>query len=89
MGDFEASALAEVESTVKYHPNNSSILILSFEARQLTVPDGQFDWGGSLLKCNDGAQWSSQVGRQSTLECKGIRWLNCETDRSIRYESRA
>ncbi len=89
MGDFEASALAEVESSVKYHPVNSSILFLSFDPRQLTVQDGRFDWGGSLLKCNDGAPWSPQAGRQSTVECKGIRRLNCETDRSIRYESRA
>ena len=82
-------ALAALEPTVKYHPNNSSILTLTFESRQRTVPDGQFDWGGSLLKSNEGAQRFPQVGRQSTVECKGIRELNCESDRTIRYESRA
>ena len=88
MGDCEGVALAAPESTVKYHPNNTSILTLSFESRQKTVPDGQFDWGGSLLKCNDGVQWFPQVGRQSTVEYKRIRELNCESDRTIRYESR-
>ena len=53
------------------------------------MPDGQFDWGGSLLKSNDGAQRFPQVGRQSTVECKGIRELNCESDKTNRYESRA
>ena len=53
------------------------------------MPDGQFDWGGSLLKRNDGVQRSPQDGRQSSVECKGIRRLNCESDRTNRYESRA
>ena len=89
MGGFEGVALAALEPSVKYHPNNTWILTLSFEARQRTVPDGQFDWGGSLLKCNDGVQRCPQAGRQSAVECKGIRTLNCESDRTNRYESRA
>ena len=84
MGDFEGVALAALESTVKYHPDNSSILTLAFEARQRTLPDGQFDWGGSLLKCNDGVQRFPQAGRQSAVEYKRIRELNCESDRTIR-----
>ena len=50
---------------------------------------GQFDWGGRLLKGNGGVQRSPQYGWKPCVECKGIRWLNCETDRSSRYESRA
>ena len=53
------------------------------------MSDGQFDWGGRLLKCNGGAQWFPQVGRKSTYERNGIRELNCETDKSSRCESRA
>ncbi len=53
------------------------------------MPDGQFDWGGSLLKCNEGVQRFPQDGWQSSLECNGIRELNCESDRTSRYESRA
>ena len=54
-----------------------------------TVIGGQFDWGGLLLKGNGGAQRFPQRGWQSRVECKGIRELNCETDRSNRWETRA
>ena len=89
MGGFDPAALAAGEPSVKYHPVSTSVLTLSFESRQKTVPDGQFDWGGSLLKYNKGVPRFPQVGRQSTVECNGIRELNCESDRTNRYESRA
>ena len=89
MGGYEAWALAQAEPTVKYHPYRTKVLILQSESTQRTVPGGQFDWGGSLLKDNGGAQWFPQGGRQSPVECKGIRELNCEADKPIRYESRA
>ena len=50
---------------------------------------GQFDWGGRLLKSNGGAQRFPQVVWKATVECKGIRKLNCERDISSRYESRS
>ena len=89
MGDCEAPALAGAESSVKYHPNSIRILNLYRISGQATVPDGQFDWGGSLLKCNEGVQRFPQDGRQSSVECNGIRKLNCDSDRKNRYESRA
>ena len=54
-----------------------------------TVSDGQFDWGGRLLKCNGGAQRFPQNGWKPFVERKGIRELDCETNKSSRYESRA
>ena len=54
-----------------------------------TVSGGQFDWGGRLLKCNGGAQRFPQNGWKSFEECKGIRELDCETNKSSRDESRA
>ena len=54
-----------------------------------TVSDGQFDWGGRLLKSNGGAQRLAQHGRKSCIECKRISQLDCETDGSSRYESRS
>ena len=74
---------------MKYHPDSIRILTLSLESGRETVPDGQFAWGESLLKSNEGVQRFPQDGRQSSLECKGIRELNCESDRTSRYESRA
>ena len=53
-----------------------------------TVLGGQFDWGGRLPKSNGGAQWFPQNGWKSFIERKGIRELDCETNKSSRYESR-
>ncbi len=89
MGDFEASASAEVESSVKYHPSNIGILTPYHESGRKTVLGGQFAWGGFLLKSNGGVQRYPQRGWQSRVERKGIRMLDCETDRSSRCESRA
>ncbi len=49
---------------------------------------GQFDWGGRLLKSNGGVQRFPQHDWKPCDECKGRRELNCETDKSSRYESR-
>ena len=54
-----------------------------------TVPGGQFDWGGRLRKSNGGVQRFPQRGQKSRAEHKGRRELDCETDGSSRYESRA
>ena len=73
MGDFDFRALAREESSVKYHPYCIKILTFCRESGEGTVPDGEFDWGGFLLKYNGGAQRLPQDGRQSSVECKGIR----------------
>ena len=89
MGDYEVLALALTESSVKYHPCSIRILTLTLESGRGTVTGGQFAWGESLLKSNEGVQRSPQDGWQSSLECMGIRRLNCDSDRKSRYESRA
>ena len=50
--------------------------------------EGQFDWGGLLPKSNGGSRRSPQAGWQPAVECMDKRWLNCETYKSSRYESR-
>ena len=87
MGGFETGALAFVEPTLKYHPCVVGILTSIRESGWGTVSGRQFDWGGRLPKCNGGAQRFPQHGRQSCVECKGIRELDCETDKSNRHES--
>ena len=89
MGGFDLPTLVGKEPLVKYHPHSTRILTLSLESGRATVPDGQFAWGESRLKYNDGVQRFPQDGWQSSLEYKGIRKLNCESDRTNRYESRA
>ena len=89
MGDWETRASALVESTLGYHPDSTGVLTGRHESGDWTLLGGQFDWGGRLLKSNGGAQRFPQDGWKSSDECKGIRELNCETDKSNRCESRA
>jgi hypothetical protein len=72
---------------MEYHPYRAEILTPMLNRR--TVLDGQFDWGGYLLKSNGGVQRFPQHGRQSCVEYKGIREPDCKTDRSSRRESGA
>ena len=89
MGDIENKILVLLESSLRYHSVKIWILTLNLQkTRQGTVSGRQFDWGGRLLKRNGGVQRFPQVGRKSTVECNSKRELDCETDRSIRYESR-
>ena len=78
-----------MESSLGYHPDSIGILTGRHESGDRTLLGGQFDWGGRLLKCNGGAQRYPQYGWKSYVECKGIRVLDCETDKSSRDESRA
>ena len=78
-----------MERTLGYHSLIAAVLTEYHETGFGTVSGGQFDWGGRLLKSNGGAQRFPQDGWKSSDECKGIRELNCETDRSNRCESRA
>ena len=63
MGDFEAGALALVESSLKYHSCIIESLTVYLESGIGTVSGGSFDWGGLLLKSNGGAQRFPQHGR--------------------------
>ena len=89
MGDCELGAPALMESTLEYHPYYSRILTQTRESGSGTVSGGQFDWGGRLLKSNGGAQRFPQAEWKPAEECKGIRELDCETDGSSRWETRA
>ena len=89
MGAFEVIISVVMEATLRYHSDIASILTSFHESGRGTVSVGQFDWGGRLLNCNGGAQWSSQVGRKSTIERKGRRRLDSKRDISRWDESRA
>jgi hypothetical protein len=89
VGGCEPGTLVSEEPSLKYHPCAIWDLTEAHESGSGTVSGGQFDWGGRLLKGNGGIQRFPQTGRQSVVECKGIRELNCERGISSRYESRA
>ena len=85
---MEAVTQVTVESLLGYHPLHARDLTLGL-TKPGTVPGGQFDWGGRLRKSNGGVQRFPQRGQKSREEYKGRRELDCETDGSSRYESRA
>ena len=89
MGRLEVILSGVTERTLGYHSLIAAVLTECRETGFGTVSGGQFDWGGRLLKSNGGAQRFPQDGWKSSDECKGIRELNCETDKSNRCESRA
>ena len=70
------------------HPCSIGFLTVRREAGGGTMPGGEFDWGGRLRKGIGGAQSFPQDGRKPSIECKGRREADCETDGSSRYESR-
>ena len=86
---MEARTLVFVESTLGYHSSVIGILTWRRETGEWTVSGGQFDWGGRLRKSNGGAQRYPQNGWKPFEESKGRRVLDCETNKSSRYESRA
>ena len=88
MGGDEGFLAGKLEPSVRYHSNPARILTPTREAGRGTVSGGQFDWGGRLQKGNGGAQRFPQAGWKSAAECKGIRELDCETDKSSRVETR-
>ena len=73
---------------MKYQFQLTGILTVDRESGSGTVSEGQFDWGGFLQKNNGGVLRSPQHGRQSCVERIGRRWLDCETHKSSRCESR-
>ena len=77
-----------MEPLLGYQPLHARNLTVGV-TKLRTVPGGQFDWGGRLPKSNGGAQRFPQRGQKSREEYKGRRELDCETDGSSRYESRA
>ena len=88
MGGFESGLLGSLEPTLKYHPGVFEVLTL--------VRDP--DWGQCMVGSLTGAVSSqsvteeyegtlSTVGNRASM-CIGKSVLDCETDKSSRYESR-
>ena len=82
-------ALALMEGTLKYHPDNFGVLTsahyLGWEQCMVGSLTGAVSSQRVTEECNGTL---SAVGHRA-LECKGISVLNCETDMSNRYESRS
>ena len=90
MGGFETRPLGREEPTSEIPPLVAWVSNLAPLAGRETLPGGQFDWGGRLLKCNGGAHKVPSARSVIAPEsAKAIRELDCETDQSSRCASRA
>ena len=85
---MEVGTQVSMESPLGYHPLHARNLTVILTVSG-TVAGGQFDWGGRLRKSNGGAQRYPQNGWKPFEESKVRRVLDCETNKSSRYESRA
>jgi hypothetical protein len=74
---------------MRYHSITITIFYFLPKIGEKTVSGGQFDWGGRLLKSNGGVQRFSQIRWKVVVEWKGIRKLNCKTNKSNRDASRS
>ena len=59
--------LADVEPLLGYHSLDSGTLTNKLLSSIRTVSDGQFDWGGRLLKSNGGVQRVPQDGWKPSI----------------------
>ena len=78
-----------LEPALGYRPCSTGFLTDVRGTGRGTPPGGEFDWGGRLRKGIGGAQRSPQDGREPSLECKGRRGPDCDTDGWGRRESGA
>ena len=88
MGAFEAGALALVEATLKYHPDNVGVLTLARNPGWEHCMVGSLTGAVSSQRVTEECKGTLSAVGHRALECNGIRVLNCETDMSNRYESR-
>ena len=89
MGAFEAGALALVEATLKYHPDNIEVLTLTRNPGREHCMVGSLTGAVSSQRVTEECNGTLSAVGHRALECKGISVLNCETDMSSRYESRS
>ena len=89
MGPFEAEALAFVEGTLKYHPDNFGVLTSAHYLGWEQCMVGSLTGAVSSQRVTEECKGTLSAVGHRALECKGISVLNCETDMSSRYESRS
>ena len=82
-------ALALMEGTLKYHPDNFGVLTSSRNPGWEQCMVGSLTGAVSSQRVTEECKGTLSAVGHRALECKGISVLNCETDMSNRYESRS
>ena len=89
MGDNEIKTPVLMESTLKYHPVVIEVLTCSSNPGEGQCMVGSLTGAVSSQRVTEEHKGALGSVGHRTLECKGKSALNCETDRSSRYESRS
>ena len=77
------------ESTLGYHPFNTGILTIIGDPVIGQYQVGSLTGAVASQRVTEAPKGSLRMVGNHSVECKGRRELNCETDMSSRYESRA
>ena len=88
MGDFEAMALALVESTLKYHPYTFWILTVRSNPSPRQSMVGSLTGAVASQKVTEDYEGSLGPVGNRAIERMSIRELYCETNKSSSCESR-
>ena len=89
MGGYETGTLVLVEPTLKYHPDSFGVLTQARYPGRGQCMVGSLTGAVSSQRVTEECKGTLSAVGHRALECKGISVLNCETDRSSRYESRS
>ena len=87
MGPYEAEALAFVEGTLKYHPDNFGVLTSARYPGWEQCMVGSLTGAVSSQRVTEECKGTLSVVGHHASECNGIRVLDCETYMSSRNES--
>jgi hypothetical protein len=82
-------SLDRMEPTLKYHPEMFGLLTLARNPGRGPCMVGSLTGAVSSQRVTEECKGTLSAVGHRALECKGISVLNCETDRSSRYESRS
>ena len=82
-------SLDRMEPTLKYHPGMFGVLTLARNPGRGPCMVGSLTGAVSSQRVTEECKGTLSAVGHRALECKGIRVLNCETDRSSRCESRS
>ena len=89
MGDFEAPALAGVESPLRYHPGCSGLLTDGRYPASEQCQVGSLTGAVASQNVTEAPKGSLSTVGNRAQSVMALRELDCETDGSSRYESRA
>ena len=89
MGDYETVTPVAAESMLGYHPCSIGFLTCIREPDEGQCQAGSLTGAVASKRVTEAPKGSLSADRNRTKECKGRRELDCESDTTSRYESRA